>query len=350
MKASIKFREERNPLFRAKVPLNILGLPFQSGIVAGESKELSLNLGTFFDSGPSLKIAYRPNDSQNPFNLVFKTGIGHFGSPISSPMTMSAEFNLIGNQNPSFFIHFKPQFGDFCIKKSQSSDFVVKSINSKPNVSISDDDSSMEVIETPVKNPMFSGKRITVLTSESPAASLIGGLLSGMEASAKTVVPVMNRAVVNFRWGFRFPVAEEAAARNPTAAISIQKLPLLVMNKIGIEPMTEDDSKDSIKVSPGLNLQGDDFVVETCSAVKRQLELIQVENGMLRKAMDDLRSEFSTGKSNFSAASGGVELGKYRADRRSNGDKISSESNGFGGKVAEGDVNDGLKKAATGGA
>ncbi|CAI9763187.1 unnamed protein product [Fraxinus pennsylvanica] len=30
---------------------------------------------------------------------------------------MSAEFNLIGNQNPSFFIHFKPNLDDFSVKK-----------------------------------------------------------------------------------------------------------------------------------------------------------------------------------------------------------------------------------------
>ncbi|CAN1188873.1 hypothetical protein LINPERPRIM_LOCUS35728 [Linum perenne] len=79
MKASIKFRDEqKSPLFRGKIPLNILGFPFLSGIVAGDSKELSLNLSTFFDSGPSLKVAYWPNDSWNPFSFVVKTGMRNF--------------------------------------------------------------------------------------------------------------------------------------------------------------------------------------------------------------------------------------------------------------------------------
>lgn len=121
MKASLKFREEQKPLFRAKVPLSILGLPFRSGIVAGESRELSLNLSTFFESGPSINIGYRPNDAWNPFSLIVKTGTGPFGSPVSSSMLMSAEFNLLGRGNPAFMLHFKPQFGDFSIKKSQSS-------------------------------------------------------------------------------------------------------------------------------------------------------------------------------------------------------------------------------------
>ncbi|CAI0461319.1 unnamed protein product, partial [Linum tenue] len=110
--ASLKFRDEQKPLFRAKVPLSILGLPFQAGIAAGEAKELSLNLSTFFDSGPSFKVAYRPNDSWNPFSLVLKTGSGSFGSPTSSAMVMSAEFNLVGKGNPSFMLHFKPRFGE----------------------------------------------------------------------------------------------------------------------------------------------------------------------------------------------------------------------------------------------
>ncbi|CAI0424547.1 unnamed protein product, partial [Linum tenue] len=78
--ASLKFHDEQKPLFRAKVPLSILGLPFQSGIVADEAKELSLNLSTFFDSGSSFKVAYRPNDSWNPLSLVLKTGSGSSGS------------------------------------------------------------------------------------------------------------------------------------------------------------------------------------------------------------------------------------------------------------------------------
>ncbi|KAL3586496.1 hypothetical protein D5086_013363 [Populus alba] len=104
MKASLKFREEQNPLFRAKVPLSIVGLPFQSGIIAGESKELSLNLSTFFESGPSFKFSYRPNDTWNPFSLVIKTGTGPFGSPVSSSMIMSAEFNLLGKDGTTLHV------------------------------------------------------------------------------------------------------------------------------------------------------------------------------------------------------------------------------------------------------
>ncbi|CBI30030.3 unnamed protein product, partial [Vitis vinifera] len=211
MKASLKFREDQKPLFRAKVPINVLGLPFQSGVVAGESKELTLSLASFFDSGPSLKLAYRPNDSWNPFSLIVKTGSGPFGSPNSSSMMMTAEFNMLGRGNPSFFLHFKPRFGDFCIKKSQSSAFVNHILKSEPNGVVSDEeDGTVEVVEKsegyfPV-NGVFSGNKIGVSPPEGvSAASVINGLFSGVDLSANTVLPMRKGAVLSFRWGLRVP-------------------------------------------------------------------------------------------------------------------------------------------------
>ncbi|KAM3690384.1 hypothetical protein ACJW31_09G117800 [Castanea mollissima] len=325
MKASLKFREDQKPLLRAKVPLSILGLPFQSGVIAGESKELSLNLGTFFESGPSIKIAYRPNDTWNAFSLVVKTGAGPFGSPISSSMLMSAEFNLIGRGNPTFMLHFKPQFGDFSIKKSQSSVFdgkLVKSLNG----AVPEDDSSIEVVERPFMNGAFSG-----------TAGTIAGLFSGIEVAARTALPVRGRAVVNFRWGVRVPAeVKSVGGENPTTAgISFQKIPFLVMNKIGIEHVDGGDSKK--KTSPSPDASGD--VAEACFTVKRQLEILHAENGLLKKAVEDLRREFksvgdsSSGERNGNKSSGG------KFDRRNN-DKKSNE-----GDV---NVNEELKKALMG--
>ena len=337
MKASLKFREDQKPLLRAKVPLSILGLPFQSGVIAGESKELTLNLGTFFESGPSIKIAYRPNDTWNPFSLVVKTGTGPFGSPISSSMLMSAEFNLIGRGNPSFMLHFKPQFGDFSIKKSQSSVFdgkLVKSLNG----AVPEDDSSIEVVEKPFMNGASSK---TALAVDSTAGT-IAGLFSGIEVAARTTLPVRGRAVVNFRWGVRVPAEVKSIGENenpnpnPTAGISFQKIPFLVMNKIGIEHVDGGDSKK--KTSPDVNFppaSGD--VAEACFTVKRQLEILHAENGLLKKAVEDLRREFnsvgdsSSGERNGNKSSGG------KFDRRNN-DKKSNE----------GDVNEDLKKALMG--
>uniref|UniRef100_A0A0V0GV35 Putative ovule protein n=1 Tax=Solanum chacoense TaxID=4108 RepID=A0A0V0GV35_SOLCH len=122
MKASLKFRENQNPIVKAKIPL---GFPLRSSIETStndvKDRDLCLSFSTFFQSGPVLKLFYRPNDSDRPFGLVVKTGVGSFGSPIEAPMTMSAEFNFLGNGNPSFFLHFKPQLGDFSIRRSVNS-------------------------------------------------------------------------------------------------------------------------------------------------------------------------------------------------------------------------------------
>ncbi|XP_044489969.1 uncharacterized protein LOC123214257 [Mangifera indica] len=282
MKASLKFREEQKPLLRAKVPLSILGLPFQSGIIAGESKELTLNLSTFFESGPSVKIAYRPNDTSNPFSLVFKTGTGPFGSPISSSMLMSAEFNLLGRGNSSFMIHFKPQFGDFSTKKSQSSVF-------KPQnwAVLEEDDSSIEVVESPML------KKLTL--SPSKSAANFWDILSGVEMAVRTTLPVKSRAIISFRWGVRIP--EDASARR-TSGINFKRIPFLVMNKIAIEhadsanlkEKTKDDKKQLL-MSQEIGLTGNANTSELCFNIKRQLEILQAENGLLKKAVDDLRQE-----------------------------------------------------------
>lgn len=357
MKASIKFREEQKPLIRAKVPLSILNVPFQSGIVAGESKDLSLSLGTLFDSGPSFKVAYLPNDSHNPFRFVFKTGIGHFGSPVSSPFTMSAEFNLVGNQNPSFFIHFKPQFGDFFAKKSHSSSVLTKSLSSKSNGV----GPIQNGFETPVLNTeyfeekaAFLGSKVVGLPAESAVAGALENLFSGTVVSARTSFPVRNRTVVNFRWGLRFP--KVPAAEDPDtvilgntgfpspAGMSFRHCPLLVMNKISIEHVAKDDSKK------GKNLPGNADLTQACLDVKQQLETIQAENGLLRNALNDLRSEIASRSFNFptnefNSRNNREEensKAKYSSDRRSNSDKKSPN-----GKPIEGDVNvkEDLKKA-----
>ncbi|XP_073043090.1 uncharacterized protein [Primulina eburnea] len=325
MKASIKFRDDRKPLLRAKVPINITSFPFQSGVVAGESKELCLNLATFFDSGPSLKFSYRPNDSQNPFTFVFKTGIGHFGSPNRSPLNMSAEFNLIGSRNPSFFIHFKPDFGDFTLKKSHSSEIVKGLGGEKFDGGVGSGDGFVS-----------NGPR--------RQAGMVCGLLKGAEMSARTTLPIPDFALLNFQWGLRFARHETAAA--DTDAVMVGKrgdravgigLPLLVMNKIGIEHMTK--SKPIVeKTEPGPKYAE---VADACLEMKKHMELIQAENGLLSKALRDLRSDIAAGKMDFLP----YDRNNYSAgaERRSKGGKQLPEMKGFDAKSPVGEGKDELK-------
>ncbi|MBA0615308.1 hypothetical protein Godav_015462 [Gossypium davidsonii] len=307
MKASLKFREEKQPMLRAKIPLSILGLPFQSGIVAGEPKELTLNLSTFFESGPSIKIAYRPTDTWNPFSLIFKTGTGPFGSPISTSLLMSAEFNLLGRGNPSFMLHLKPQFGDFIIKKSQSSVFdkVVKMTND----AVADVDSSV------------SGDFAGFFAEKGKLGTLNSGdvarILSGMDVAARTAVPVKGKAMLKFRWGMRIPSEMKSG-------VGGAGIPFLVMDKIGIEQVEGVDSKQAIttasKASPGVRTNVD--IAESIFMVKRQLEALHSENALLKRAVDDLRREISSG--NF----GDLNSVKYREiERNGKTERRMSEKN-----------------------
>ncbi|KAA0034881.1 uncharacterized protein E5676_scaffold83G001320 [Cucumis melo var. makuwa] len=253
MKASLKFREDQKPLLRAKIPLTILGLPFQSAIAAGTSKELTLKLSTLFESGPSFNLAYRPNDSSNPFSVIVKTGIASFGSPISSPMLMSAEFNLIASGNPTFMLHFKPKLGDFSVKKSQSSSVMFQKV------------------------PKSEEEPVDVKTAVSKA-------VSGLEVAVSTAVPIMKSGAVRFRWGLRVPAAE---GMKMSGGISFREVPFMVMDKIGFEHVDGGDmsTKEGSLGNGDLNLDSD------CFSVKRQFEVLKLENGLLKKSIDDLRKQ-----------------------------------------------------------
>ncbi|OIV94570.1 hypothetical protein TanjilG_25632 [Lupinus angustifolius] len=320
MKASLKFREDQKPLLKAKVPLNILGIPFQSGVVSGHSKELTLNLATFFQSGPSIKFSYRPNDSGNPFSLILKTGTGSFGSPVSGSVVMSCEFNLQnrsgnGNVSPVFMLHFKPRFGDFSFKKSRSSIFEGK-----------------EGCDSMVMGS-FSPENVNIFRTDSQAAGAIANFFSGAEVTARTSFPVMKRAVVNCRWGVRVPVEIKSGggASKTTPGIAFQKSPFLVMDKIGVELMSGGDSK---KVAAGVDSPVNDDVAEVYLTVKKHLEVLRGENGMLRNAVEDLRREIGHGD---------LELGKYRDFERNGGKNYDGKKNGK--KLIEANKSEELKKA-----
>nr|XP_024366874.1 uncharacterized protein LOC112278072 [Physcomitrium patens]XP_024366875.1 uncharacterized protein LOC112278072 [Physcomitrium patens]XP_024366876.1 uncharacterized protein LOC112278072 [Physcomitrium patens]XP_024366877.1 uncharacterized protein LOC112278072 [Physcomitrium patens]PNR26667.1 hypothetical protein PHYPA_030148 [Physcomitrium patens] len=117
MKASVKVRKGQRPLVRAKVPVQVAGLPFYSGISVGDEKELALHVGTNMDAGPSCRLSYRPNDPLSPLAVLLKLGFGLWGSPHAAPFTIAAEFNLVRRENVSFTLHLKPRAGSFSFRK-----------------------------------------------------------------------------------------------------------------------------------------------------------------------------------------------------------------------------------------
>ncbi|CAA7407999.1 unnamed protein product [Spirodela intermedia] len=300
MKASLKFRDEEKPLLRAKIPISVLGLPLLSGASAGEAKDLRLDIATAFVSGPSFRVSYRPNDSWCPFALVVKTGIGALGSPFSSPMTMSAEFNIVGRGGPSFTIQLKPRFGDFCLKKTtRSAAAAAASLPFVPGstsgvVLDADGEGSGDCADPPgvkflPENGLFTSTKPYGMSTlnPGPAAGGIHGLVSGAELTAGSVLPLWNRTVVKFRWGLRIPsdhrssFAGDFGSINPISRFCLHKLPTLVMSKISIEHTSAED-KSQEKPS-------DD--AEASSSVQGQLASLRAENGSLRKAVEELRAD-----------------------------------------------------------
>lgn len=354
MKASLKLREGQKPLVRAKIPLSILGLPLVSGIYAGDNKELCLHLGTLWDTGPALKLAYKPNDSWNPFSVILKTGTGEWGSPAGAAMTMSAEINLLGRGNPSFCLQFKPQFGDFTLSQSARSSLVLPSkegeegglhgpIAHKPSFSQEttpskfslkfngfenkeEEGSSFEktpdvVNGTTTPNPIENGGFAVNFPEEGlnkyHFSDGIGNLkafwslraeklLGGVSLTARSSLPVRKHAIVRVRWGLKLPsdLFKELEAGD-LSRFTLSKLPCLFLDKVSIENVQQRRNvKDSVYYGrvqapmedlmlPIIREEANELAQITgiCCSMKRQLHLLQTENRVLKKTVEDMRSE-----------------------------------------------------------
>ncbi|KAL2251352.1 uncharacterized protein LOC105173780 [Sesamum indicum] len=221
MKASLTLREDpKNPIVKAKIPLTIFGVPFSSRVEAGDYKELCISFSTAFRSGPLLRFSYRPNDSCRQFGVTLRTGIGKFGSPAESPISISAEFNSIGNNcRPSFLLQFKPRSGDFS----------VRSLVESPQLNLSSENYESLAVE----NVVVSEERLTWNQLFSRAY----GVLTEGEMRATTSVPV-NHSVVRLGWSMKFlpPVATaEGGGGGSWAEFLSKELPYLVLRKIAVE-------------------------------------------------------------------------------------------------------------------
>ncbi|KAH0726158.1 hypothetical protein KY285_001867 [Solanum tuberosum] len=281
MKASLKFRENQNPIVKAKIPLNTLGFPLRFSIETStndvKDKDLCLSFSTFFQSGPVLKLFYRPNDSDRPFGLVVKTGVGSLGSPIEAPMTMSAEFNFLGNGNPSFFLHFKPQLGDFSIRRSVNSRKIKNDDVQSNNIAPKDDEKK-------------SGK--VTWANLFAAEELLGG-----EVHSRTVFPIVDKVVGKIGWSLKFPATESDSPMG--------KIPYMTVSKLAIEHAWKD------KAGIVRNSRGNDGdVAEACLALKKELVNLESEKESLSKELEEMKSEMSTGK--FVPAAGGRKMTRLR--------------------------------------
>ncbi|XP_008461888.2 uncharacterized protein LOC103500380 [Cucumis melo] len=291
MKASIIFREDQNLTFTAKIPLCFFGLPFRSAIYLPDSDNLSFTFATFFRSGPSFNLSYRPNHALNPFSLALKAGIGLFGSPIDSPMTFAAEFNLPGNQPPRFFLHFRPQLGDFTLRRSVQSGIAIFNFPYRNLISQVDDDASalsrgksIDGPETPdlgLGNPVLSSQR----TDCSEVFNRVDDVFSTMEINARSTFKVGDSTAVKFRWSMWFPTSmkkDEFTAKAP-----LSKMPYLALGKIKIERAAASEGE---RESNGAGGAGE------FSGMKKHLEDLWKESRWLKKNVEQLQSEIGEQK------------------------------------------------------
>eukprot|EP00249_Psilotum_nudum_P016514 c25859_g1_i1 orf=409-1956(-) len=425
MKASLKFRDDEVPLFRGKLPLTVAGVQLLSGITVGNSQDLTIQLGTFFDAGPSCKLAYKPNDKESSFSLILKTGFGLWGSPNAAPLAMTAEFNLWGRAGPFFSIHVKPRVGDFSVRKKASS-FPSCSSESSPEYTnpvfvdsgLSSNGSTLVTLDkgilcTPPLNgdvytPMHKGRsfsngslttfpavrnrnstsdsnlvigsnfsfRIEGLDREKksregkqkveglkePDSGLLvdapidpfqeegrvqvgaleigerrehmatvrpvgfHGSLNGWTANTHSSVPLGKYAKLNIRWGVKVPSDLFQSFSSNISGFRASKLMVLV-DKISIERVNAGTNK---KLQKNLRLDTLTCPVECqlvpyeitedshelaqvaglCSTMKRHLQLLNSENKVLRRTMEDMRDEleFRGGVGSWKLARPGTEI------------------------------------------
>eukprot|EP00252_Welwitschia_mirabilis_P003328 TRINITY_DN1340_c0_g2_i1.p1 TRINITY_DN1340_c0_g2~~TRINITY_DN1340_c0_g2_i1.p1 ORF type:complete len:423 (+),score=79.65 TRINITY_DN1340_c0_g2_i1:200-1468(+) len=324
MKASVDLREGQKPLVRAKIPLNILGFPFISGVNAGTTKELCLHLATFWDSGPTLKFQYKPNDRWNPFSLILKTGTGQWGSPSDAFLTMTAEINLVGRGSPLFRLQFKPRLGDFTLRQSARSSVVMSSqetsglgfigLGSQERLELAvsglENEHKLNGDKASSQNfdldnglvPPNVTKMETDLTNERPQGSQVmedvkgmkvEKLLSGMSFSAFTSMSVRKHCLLKLRWGLKVP---SNLLHGNHSGFSLSRVPFLCLQKISIENVEQLKKAKTGRHGLVLPLIGDeteelDRIRVMCFSMKNHLHSLEVENRKLKKAIEDMGTE-----------------------------------------------------------
>ncbi|KAL5550945.1 hypothetical protein UlMin_001121 [Ulmus minor] len=316
MKLSLKLQDDQhqpNPLIKAKIPITIFNQPFLSSLSTtptttisnSPSSHLSFSISSNFPSGPSLKFCYTPTSpSSNPFSLSLKSGLGLFGSPNQSPLVFTTHFTF-SSTNPTFFLHLKPQFGNFSLKKSTSSNpnsnrisgsFSNGGINLDSGLR-SDDHSGDGFVregssvcqelklEPCGDNSSFSSsdcKDNFRVYSNGGMGSAEDKFFSGIAVMARTVLPVTKSLAVNMRWGVNFP------------ANLGSKFPYLTLNKIGVERI-EEMKEEKKEIAEGK--MGDlELLKGMCFWMKRDLELLEKENGEMKNSLEQMKLRAVSGK------------------------------------------------------
>ncbi|KAL4178488.1 hypothetical protein AMTRI_Chr13g82550 [Amborella trichopoda] len=332
MKASLKLREGQKPLVRAKIPVSVLGVPFISGIEAGDSEELSLHLRTAWSAGPAIKASYSPNDSWNPFGFVIKSGIGLWGSPERSPLFMAVEFSLLGRASPRFTLQFRPESGDFMVRKS------VRSFQAK-NPVVFKQNGSFQVGNGGFQVEAERDKEKENINGGFPD---IKEVVSGVNLNVRSGFPLRKHAALKLRWGVNFPAKRKSFQQE----VAGNGLPYLTVDKISVESVNEEEEEGRAREYCGSWFgfpapeKEVEFVKGMCFVMRSEVEGLKRENGAMRESIEEMR-RFVGGGSNENKKLGMGGEGEERLRKR-------GEEGVRAGKKTTGNVSEELKKAIKG--
>ncbi|XP_076912214.1 uncharacterized protein LOC143570451 [Bidens hawaiensis] len=295
MKLSLKQLEDQqqnqNPspilLFKAKIPISVFGRPFLSGFSGTHhliSDNVSISLRTHFLTGPSLKLSYNTttttsssnSNSTAPLTLTLKSGVSLSGSPINSPLVISANFSFSPrnpNPNPTFTIKFTPKLGSFSLRKSIPDSAL--SNTGKNRGGGGGGESSINSTNSygfvPLDRPI-NWKDLSVKSDTKDS------ILSGIMVAADTELPVTKRVKVNLQWGVGIPSDYK------------KQLPYLRVNKIKIERVDDviEEKEDKKQGSDGDSEF--EMLKGMYSWMSRELSDLQDENRQMRRALEDIKS------------------------------------------------------------
>eukprot|EP00271_Cylindrocystis_brebissonii_P010467 TRINITY_DN26663_c0_g1_i1.p1 TRINITY_DN26663_c0_g1~~TRINITY_DN26663_c0_g1_i1.p1 ORF type:complete len:381 (-),score=62.36 TRINITY_DN26663_c0_g1_i1:1170-2312(-) len=355
-KASMRFREEQSPLFRVKFPVTAFGLPLFSGADIGEKEELALKVGTGFDVGPQLRLVYKPHNDAAPQSVVVKVGLGPWGSPTGSLLSVVVE-HTVSNGQTNFTLRGHPRAGDFSLRRNHVAHQLMQNFsrsipskgtpvtmekgvqsksfaeangngNSNGNGALSQNGLGHEPLSPPSDGEQHAPKGEIHGSAANQAArprslpsawakrkSPVWGPKSQEGVWAMNVhseMPVGKLGFASCRWGLLFSLNEMMAGGLTTAG-----LPHISLDKLSFETRKLTGAQENVqpisKQETVLTRLSDDVMI------------LHAENCNLKKAMDDLRTEFSrAGKKGL----GGNEEGGLLSSSGKKNDKNEKGKNG----------------------
>ncbi|CAN6382037.1 unnamed protein product [Urochloa humidicola] len=173
------------------------------------SRTSGQNTSSFF-------ILLQSSNSSTPAFFLRRAGLGPLGSRRARPSRSPPS----SNSTPAFFLRLKPRLGDFLLSHTLRSHAAADA----PQFGEAAPDGEREFGYKPSFS--FTGGGLAAAGTKSG----VGALLSGMQMTTRSVLPLWGRASLRFNWGLRVPaelLADGVGGRSKGARAPVSKMPLL---------------------------------------------------------------------------------------------------------------------------